>query len=221
MASRAERFSLWMLGALLCLPFLVPIHLAPISTFYPNGWPASVWRQRPSSCATRHGAVAGHRLPAAAADRRPARPDAGLPAYAETGLLAMLYLLWAALAMTVAATLKERLGLEAVAAHLATWILAGAVINAAAGLFALNGVVSPWLMPLHGSRAIYGNLAQPNQFAHHIWLGIASALFLAARGRLATPVLTTLLVVLLPAAALAGARTGLLYALWIVGAGHV
>ncbi|MDO8932487.1 MAG: Wzy polymerase domain-containing protein [Rhodocyclaceae bacterium] len=224
MASRAERFSLWMLGAMLCLPFLVPIHLAPISTFYPE-WLACAFglAATPAILARRGTAqwpAIGY-LPLLLIAVLLVQTLGGVLPYAETGLLAMLYLLWATLAMTVAATLKERLGLEAVAAHLATWILAGAVINAAAGFFALNGVVSPWLMPLHGSRAIYGNLAQPNQFAHHIWLGIASALFLAARGRLATPVLTTLLVVLLPAAALAGSRTGLLYALWIVGAGHV
>lgn len=223
MTTLADRFSLWLLGAMACLPFLVPIHAAPISTFYPE-WVACVLGLAavPAILSRRGNAqwpMIGY-LPLWLTGILLVQTATGLLPYAETGLLAMLYLLWAALVMTIAATLKERLGLEAVATHLAAWLLLGAILGAGAGLLGLAGIASPWLMPIDGRHAIYGNLAQQNQFAHHVWLGIASALYLAHARRLGTPVLVAALVVLLPAAALSGSRAGLLYATWIVVAGH-
>lgn len=211
----AERFSLWMLGATMCLPFLVPIHAAPINTFFPE-WAAFVL-----------GLAA---TPLLYAGARPVRwpPTALLPllltavlliqmaggrlVYPEAGLSALLYLLWAMLLMLVAATLRDRWGLEEVADHLAAWIVVGALMNAVAALAAYQVLRSPLLMPLDGRQAIYGNLAQTNQFCHHLWLGIASTLYLSARGRLPAWAWAAACAILVPAAAFSGSRAGMLYA---------
>lgn len=222
MTNFTDRFSLSMLGAMMCLPFLVPIHLAPISSFYPE-WLACILGLAavPVVLSSRVQWPAVGYLPLLLTGIVLVQTVTGSLPYRETGLLAMLYLLWAALVMAIAATLKQRLGLEAVAEHLAMWLLAGAMLNAIAGFLALNGVGAPWVMSPDSRAAIYGNLAQPNQFAHQMWLGIASALFLAAspNRRLGTPRLLAILVILLPAAALSGSRAGLLYAFWLVTAG--
>lgn len=211
----AERFSLWMLGAMACLPFLVPIHMAPINTFFPE-WAAFILGLAATPLLyagakpVRYPPVA--LLPLLLAAVLLAQMIGGRLVYAEAGLSALLYLLWAMLLMTAAATLRDRLGLDEVADHLAAWIVVGALMNAVAALAAYQGLRSPLLMPLDGRQAIYGNLAQTNQFCHHLWLGIASALYLSARGRLPAWAWAAACAILVPAAAFSGSRAGMLYA---------
>lgn len=211
----AERFSLGMLGAMVCLPFLVPIHMAPINTFFPE-WAAFILGLAATpllyvgASPVRYPRVA--LLPLLLAAVLLAQMIGGRLVYAEAGLSALLYLLWAMLLMAAAATLRDRLGLDEVADHLAAWIVVGALMNAVAALAAYQGLRSPLLMPLDGRQAIYGNLAQTNQFCHHLWLGIASTLYLSARGRLPAWAWAAACAILVPAAAFSGSRAGMLYA---------
>ena len=211
----AERFSLWMLGAMACLPFLVPIHMAPINTFFPE-WAAFILGLAATPLLyagakpVRYPRVA--LLPLLLAAVLLAQMIGGRLVYAEAGLSALLYLLWAMLLMAAAATLRDRLGLDEVADHLAAWIVVGALMNAVAAFAAYQGLRSPLLMPLDGRQAIYGNLAQTNQFCHHLWLGIASTLYLSARGRLPAWAWAAACAILVPAAAFSGSRAGMLYA---------
>ncbi len=216
------RFSLWMLGAMVCLPFLVPIHVAPIGTFYSEWLACALGLAATPVLFSRHQPAfwpAVGYLPLLLVGVLLAQTLSGLLPYAETGLLAMLYLIWAALVMIVASTLKERLGLAAVAEHLAIWILAGAVVNALVGFMAHSGIHSVWIMP-DKEHSLFGNLAQRNHFGHQLWLGILSGLFLSARNRLPRYLLLLLLCVLLPAAALSVSRAAMLYAIWMAGISH-
>lgn len=214
----AERLSLWMLGAMTCLPFLVPIHTAPIGTFFPEWAAFALGLAATPLLYRRAGPIRYPRialLPLLLALIVLLQAVGGRLTYLETGLSALLYLLWVLLLMIVALALRERLGLEEVAGHLAGWLLAGALANAAAAWLSYAGLHSVLLMPHDGRQALYGNIAQTNQFCHHLWLGIASALYLSARGRLPAWAFAAACAILLPAAAYSGSRAGMLYAIAI------
>ncbi len=128
-------------------------------------------------------------------------------------LLLALYFLFAALLMLLGRQLREELGLSYAVAALAMFLLAGAELDALAGILQhyrwhsfLDAVVT-----VKTSDAVYGNTAQPNHFANYVALGLFSLGLLSwhfkwrvwAVALLATPLLFVMM--------LSGSRSAWLY----------
>lgn len=209
-------FSLLCIGLMWVVPFLLPYHNYPITTFYQE-WGAA-WL-----------AIAA--LPLLLTARYWQAPEAPRIVLAPIGLMGVvlvqflagrvihfdyvlllaLYFLGAALLMMLGRHLRAVLGLEAVARALAVFLLAGALLNTLAGIlqhFRWHTFLDP-LIVLKTSVAVYGNVAQPNHFAHYIALGLISLGLLSLRWRtwqtalLAAPMLFVLV--------LSGSRSAWLY----------
>ena len=190
-ASAAAIASLAAIGLALSLPFLQPLHGYPLTSFYSEwlalalGLAAVVplaahrgWRALEIPVLTLFLAAFGALLAVQNA--------LGLVPYAGQALVAVLYLGWAALLMVVAATLRREIGLGALVAEVAWFVLAGSVLGALAALLQHLGMadaLAPFIARKPGA-AVYGNLAQPNHFAVYTALGLASLVYLNASGRL-------------------------------------
>jgi O-antigen ligase len=110
----------------------------------------------------------------------------GWLAFPQQGLLAVLYLAWAAVLCVLAATLRREIGLERVVAALAWFLALGTVLNCAVGLaqqFESYGPFGRYVLAASKDR-VWGNLAQPNHLADYLSLGLASVGFLFATRRL-------------------------------------
>lgn len=139
-------------------------------------------------------------------------------AYPQQILLALLYLLWAAALILLGAVLRRGFGLAALCVVLAWFVLAGGVLNALAGIlqhYELRGFLEP-VIASKLALAVYGNLVQPNHFASHIALTLASMLFLHVRGKLHPAAAVLLGGLLLFVLSLSGSRSAWLYLAAIV-----
>jgi O-antigen ligase len=210
-----QEISLLLVGALFVLPFLIPYHQPPIASFY-SEWLA--------------GALAVSAVAAAFPTQSPVRTPAMVfaltgfaafmlarvalgAAYAQPALMGCLYCACACMLVWLGAQLRQSLGLHRVTSTLATFILAGALANALAGVIQFHGrplVLENLVAQLNGGR-VYGNIAQPNLYVNYVALGMASLLFLwqarALRSRYAVPALALLAY----AASLTLSRSSLLY----------
>jgi len=137
-------------------------------------------------------------------------------------LLLSLYFLFAALLMMLGQRLREELGLSFVVTALAIFLLAGAELNALAGLIQHYRWDTPLnqFITVKTSSQVYGNTAQPNHFANFIALGLLSLGLLhvkrVVRGWHSVVLAMPLLFVL----TLSGSRSGWLYltfALFLAG----
>lgn len=216
--SRFARISLAFVGLMWVLPFLYYRHTYPLTTFY-HEWGAAML-----------GLCAMPLLLARRFWREPEIPRVALlpiglmmialvqwfldrVAYFDQVLLLTLYFLWVALLILLGRRLREEIGLPALAATLAVFLLLGAELSALAGILQhfrwhtpLDSVVTVKI-----SAAVYGNLAQPNHFADYVTLGLVSLGLLFAGRRLRawqTALLAAPLLLVLP---LSGSRSTWLY----------
>lgn len=220
MTRTLPRTALAVLALLLTLPFLGPQHHLPIATFHQE-WLAGIL----GLCALL-ALLPGRDERAWEIPHSAALPLAlivlvwlqlafGIDVLYAQVVLASLYLAWAVLLMLVACRLEQCLGRDALADGLAWSLLAGALLQAASG--ALQGWLPqlglPWIFPSSGR--VVGNLAQANNFADYLWLGVAAAGHLHARGRLPWPALLPALLPLLGLSLLSGSRSVYFYAIAI------
>ena len=213
--------SLLLAGFMCLLPFLIPYHQLPLRSFYPE-WLAAALGLVAFAAALASPHVSAIALPA------PARWMIGFAAflamcaiardtaYPQMSLWAVVYVLYAVLMIWLGACLVNATSLEQTAGVLAVCILAGALVNAAAGVIQFYGR-AVWLedlvADLRGIRA-YGNIAQPNLYANYLALGQAALLFLWARGRISGAATGCAAALLVWAIALSDSRAALLYVLW-------
>lgn len=219
------RLSLLLLLLAITLPFLGAHHYQPIATFHQE-WLAGML-----------GLAA--LLPLAfARDKRPWEiPRTALLPLAlvvlpwiqfatggkvlfESIVLLSLYLVWAFTLMLALCRIESALGREAVADTLAWGLLTGAL------LVAVTGVLqrwAPWIgMPYIFPRgaSITGNIAQANNFADYLWIGLVSAFYLHGRGKLGALPLWLALPILLSLSLLSGSRSIYFFAvaatLWLL-----
>jgi O-antigen ligase len=211
------------LAAMASLPFLHPHHLNPIPSFFGEWWAAAlgliacgilIRRQQREFFAIPQIAL----LPVALAVLVLLQmPLLGERVHADQSLIAVLYLLWAAALMTLAQTLRRCGELECLATALAAGIALGALLSAASGWLQLFGTLNStgWITvksgPDYYGHRIFGNIAQPNQFALHLWLGIAALLFLAQRGMLRWSIALAAILLLATTTALSASRASTLY----------
>ncbi|MEX0958108.1 MAG: Wzy polymerase domain-containing protein [Burkholderiales bacterium] len=210
----------WLAGCvllgMLTLPFLLPYARPPFTSFHQE-WLAvaaglAVFTLlvlvRPGwSFSIPHVTI----LPVALATLIAAQSVFGKTAYWQQGALASLILVWAAAMIAVGNNLRRAWGWERFAALCAAGLAAGALLNAAIAMVQLSGwFPAGWVVRIDGTR-LYGNLAQPNHFANHVFLGLISLGYLAMTRRLLPWIAVPLALPMLLALALAGSRSVWLY----------
>lgn len=221
------RIGLLLAGSLCLLPFLIPYHQPPVLSFYPE------WLAVALGVAAALAVLAGGGFRSEAALPAPspwfmafalllaARALLGDPAYPQSPLLGAAYVLYAVLMMQLGAQLVAAHGAERVALLLAVFLLAGALLNAVAGIMQFYGRPA-WLedlvAELRGTRA-YGNIAQTNLYASYLAMGQAALVLIWPRGRTSRALAGIGLLLLVVASALSGSRSALLYALWLAALG--
>ena len=210
----AIRVLLFALGS---LPFLVPVHLRPITSFY-GEWLAGVLGL--ALFAAVLVARRGRTLPLPWMLWLPATLLAviglqlavGRVYFAQQALIHASYLLLAGIAMSSGRAAVEELGATAASAALAAGIAVGALLQAAVGALQFQQMVLPgWTTPLEGSHSVYGNLGQPNLLGDYLWLGIASLALLFVRRTIGGASMLAGSVALMVVAPLTGSRSALLY----------
>lgn len=202
-------------------PFLLPFHTLPLPDFWSEWWAAALGL----------GAAAAGLL----ASREPLRLPTllllpavlvvaiilqfalGRIAFPQIALLAELYLLWIGLLLMLGRHLARTMGLARLADVLAAAVTVGALLGTLPAVAQWLGLapVVPWVFP-NPSGSISGNLGQPNHLAHYLWLGIASALYLCARGRISRPLLWLAILPIAFGGLLSGSRSVFAYPVVIV-----
>jgi O-antigen ligase len=221
------RIGLLLASSLCLLPFLIPYHQAPLLSFYPE------WLAVALGVAAAIAVLAGSGFKVEAALPAPVlwlivfalylalRALLGAPAYPQSPLLGAAYVLYAVLMIQLGTQLVAAHGAERVAHLLAVFLLAGALLNAVAGIIQFYGRPA-WLealvAELRGARA-YGNIAQTNLYASYLALGQTALVLIWPRSRTGRALAGIGLLLLVLASALSGSRSALLYALWLAALG--
>lgn len=224
-----DRWACVMLGLMASLPFLQPWHDLPLTSFHAE-WLAAVCGllgmlfllPRPAASSLLVPAITA--APLALMALGMLQLATGKFAYAASGVLLALYLLWAGGLAVAGRTLAASMGAAPLLARLAWAMVAGGMVSAAFGLLqykgwwsAFGGLVStPQPVAEYG---VFGNLSQQNHFATYEALALASCAYLVLTGRLAPRWAAPCGAVLLAALALSGSRSMLLYLAWLLGAG--
>jgi hypothetical protein len=219
------RSILWM-GAVLGLALLLPNHYSPWPSFHQElgaalaFLPLLVWSclQRQAVPALAYGAAAMSLVPLL-------QLAAGQLYFAGDAWMNFLYLLGFALAVHAGScliTLRQGCADERLTRLTALWV--GLVI---AGLVSVAIAAHQWLelqrlalfvvdMPPYGRP--FGNLAQPNQLATLLLLGIAGLMFLWESGKLRAATTVAGVVLLMFGLVMTGSRSVLLALAWLVPA---
>ena len=138
-------------------------------------------------------------------------------AYPELSLLGALYVIWAALLVWLGRALAKSCGIDQVALWLASMLLLGGLLNAAAAVLQFYGIgfVFSFMVASLGATTggAYGNFGQNNHFADYVTLALISTLYLWIRGRLSALTTAACAGILLYALSLSGSRTTWLYLL--------
>ena len=212
---KLEKISLWLIGLLFVVPFLIPIHYAPIGSFYGESsafligtlalvalLKQSVWQkfQLPRISLFPLGLLVLIVI----------QSTLGMVTYSQVALMGVLYLFWAALLILLGAHLRETLGWESVATILASALVIGGVLNAIVTIFQfahIESFISVQFFP----NVVAGNLAQQNHFADYVALTIGSSLYLYSTGKLSRFVFWGLTLAFLVLLALSQSRSAWLY----------
>ena len=210
------RLSLGALCLMLIAPFLNPHHYNPIPTFFQELTAAALGLLA-ASLLLRRDVLTQLEVP------RVALLPLGLGAllllqfangqveFVTQALLFALYLLWALLLLVLGRALQQQVGLENLVTPLAWALLTGGVL--AALLQALQLAGNPLGFDFVLRRAGGGgNLGQANHLANYLWLGLASAIYLYAQGKLGKTGLALLALGLLASTSFTGSRSVFLYA---------
>jgi len=220
-AARSQTIGLLLTGGLCILPFQLPYHELPAKTFHAEWLAAALGISAAlAALAGRPGSVVSSPSPArwliAFALFLGYQAASGHSVYAQLPLLAVLYVLYAALMIWLGAQLVNALGIERVAVTLAGCLLAGALLTALLGSIQFYGrpkLLEDFVLELYGKRA-YGNIAQVNLYANYLVVGESALLYLWLRGRVPTAYALAALTLLVFGCALAGSRSTLLYLAW-------
>jgi O-antigen ligase len=208
-------------GLMASLPFLVPLHQHPLTSFH-SEWLAALLGVLAILCLFAQKQAAPLQLPALAL--APAllmlvvalQWALGRFAYAASATMVLLYLAWAGLTMVAGRSLASLVGGQRLVAAMAWSVLAGGLLNGALGICQYLQVQLPFLIAAEGQgNGVYGNLAQQNHFATQMALAIASMACLLMAGRMAWRWAVLAGPVLLAALLLSASRSSALYLGWI------
>ncbi|MGH8703443.1 MAG: Wzy polymerase domain-containing protein [Burkholderiales bacterium] len=185
------RASVLLTGLAWTLPFLQPYHRYPLTGFY-SEWLAFALGLAAALVLLSRQAWRGAELPAVAMAPVGLAVVLGVQAalervpYPEQVLTAVLYLLWASLLVLLGSVLRRALGMTTVATTLAWFLFASGILSAAIGLLQHFHAPTPvdFLIGRGPAQRVFGNLGQPNHYAAHLTLALASAGYLYACRRL-------------------------------------
>lgn len=220
MASFGARVSLWLIGLMWVLPFMVGYHRVPITSFY-SEWLAAIlglaaltlfvqrryWQtmEMPRIAFVPLGLVGLLLVQLAATDKI---------AFPSQAFMAALYLLWAVFLMLLGGALRREIGWAGIVTTLARFTLIGGLTSAVIGIlqyYQVHSVLDSVIATRSGDGSVFANIGQTNQFANYTGLAIASLLFLLASRQWPRMLLLGMLPVLLFALALSGSRSSWLY----------
>lgn len=217
----SPRLSLFMLGMMLIVPFLLPHHRQPIPSFF-SEWLAVFFGslallpllKRDNWQPMQFPVIA--LVPLGLLAVLLVQLMMGTVAYWQQHLLVAMYLLWALMLMLLGSNLRHQLSLEQVAPVLAWALLISGVLSALiVGLQWLGIEAGGWVFPRRGG-AFVANTGQANHLANLTGLALGSLLYLHALGRLGKLNTAWIALLLLAALALTGARAGWLYMLLLL-----
>ena len=137
----------------------------------------------------------------------------GMSPYYEMQIIALFYLLWAMLLITLGAVLQKEFGLKIISIVLAWFFLVGGEISATVGIlqhFNIQSFLDSFIAEKNFA-AIYGNVGQTNHFATYISLALASLIFLFSASRISIWGAISLALPLLFVLALSGSRSSGVY----------
>lgn len=221
-------FSLVLVALMCVLPFLVPHHRNPLTTFY-GEWLAAALGLMASTLLLRRSSWQPFRFPVVALVPiglmvvLGIQVAAGLAVYWQQHFLVGLYLFWAALLVVLGAELRREFGLEKIVPVLAWAVLVGGLLSALIVALQITGKnLMPYIVP---AKAVgYGaNLMQINHLANYLGLALASLLYLVSTSRIKVGWAMLLAVALLFPLALTGQRMGWIYVVmlsvggWLAG----
>lgn len=214
---RHLQLTLWLLGAMVCLPFLNPHHYNPIPSFYAEWWAASLgllgctlFLRKEAQTDLRLPVIT--LLPLALIVLFLFQLLAGKIFIVHQGLLFSLYLLWACLMALLGRVLQREVGLSKLADALAIGILAGGLVSLTIVVMQFQHVHLGLEFLFPGKeQQVFGNLGQRNQFADYLWLGIISAAYLRQRSYLSPRLFLLTALPLAACAILTASRTVYLY----------
>lgn len=205
------------------LPFLIPLHIRPITTFYGEWWAAvltlglvaiAIVRQLPAG---RFSLPTICLLPALFLVAIALQFALGLIYFPQQGVIYALYLLLAASAMIAGHLLAHDLGEAVLVKWLAMGFITGALLQGIPSVLQLQGLaLAGWTTPLVPGYTMYGNLGQRNHLAHVFWLGMASLLWLHWQRHVATGVALLAAAALLLISPFTGSRSIYLYPLGLL-----
>jgi len=212
------RASVLLIGLAWTLPFLQPYHRYPLTGFY-SEWLAFALGLAAALVLLSRQAWRGAELPVVAIAPVGLAVVLGVQAaleltpHPEQVLTAVLYLLWASLLMLLGSVLRRKLGMTMVATTLAWFLFASGVLSAVIGLLQHFHVLTPveFLIGRGIAQQVFGNLGQPNHYAAHITLVLASAAYLYACRRLHGALAGGCMALCLLVLALSGSRSTWLF----------
>jgi O-antigen ligase len=212
------RASVLLIGLGWTAPFLQPYHRYPLTGFY-SEWLAFALGLAAALVLLSRQAWRGAELPVVAIAPVGLAVVLGVQAalelapYPEQVLTAVLYLLWASLLTLLGSVLRRKLGMTTVATTLAWFLFAGGILSAVIGLLQHFHVPTPveFLIGRGIAQQVFGNLGQPNHYAAHVTLALASAGYLYACRRLHGALAGGCMALCLLVLALSGSRSTWLF----------
>lgn len=219
-----HRTCLALLGLMMMVPFVQPVHLQPIASFYSEMTTAILGLLAAGLLFSSRQIWSGFALPRVALVPAilivaiAAQWLAGRIAFPEVALLDALFLLWAALLACLGAALTRALGVAPLAATLTFAIVIGGIISTCVAAVQFFHWPAPaWLVFADSIPAT--NLGQRNHAADYLWLAVASAIGLRLRGALPAGITAALLAALVFGAALTGSRGPIAYGMLLTALG--
>ena len=212
------RASLLLIGLAWSLPFLQPYHRFPLTAFYSEALAFGLGLAAALLLVTRQSWHEAELpvvalVPPALALLMGLQAALGRVPYPEQAVTATFYLLWATLLMLLVRVLVRELGMAAIAATLAWFLLVGGLLSAVAA-FVQHYHIAPaldFLVAQKVTARVYGNLGQSNHYAAYLTMALCSAAYLYGCARLHVPWALACAALLLPALALSGSRSPWIY----------
>ncbi len=209
---------LWLYALILVLPFVQPVHTAPLTSFY-SEWLAFVL-----------GIAALHVLILPNFWKEPQIPQSALWLFGLVGVIAVqtiwihhdytaqplvpaLYIVWAALLAVCAVWFRNHLGLQTTVDTLAWFALVGGLLLAFSALvefLEIPGWNAFWVAQRQ-SVGIHGNIGQQNHLATYLTLTSAALAYLYAQHKLSTVTSFALCLIFAFAIAVTTSRAALIY----------
>lgn len=221
----SEKVALIGLIGLFSVPFLIPIHSLPLTSFYTEWWAmlcglllfAPLVLSRNLNAEIQFPRIAWIFL--AIAGLILMQMILGWLIYPSQGVLAILYLLWALLLMPAASALCQKHGRDRVLTTMAFSILVAGLINAVIGVFqafSIHTAVTDILFTQGSALSVYGNIAQRNNYANFLAIALCAAMFLGYNNKLSWKIVALAGLCLVFGLALSGSRSVWLYLIAIL-----